>query len=96
MEEFDQIIKEIDDNFIGIKDAFDDNAKAHEQLNSLLKQVDEALMALHDRISALEVAVMEIPSPEKTYYKPPGTDEYLNVKGNYDYIYERLAKLEGK
>ena len=35
-----------------------------------------------------------LPTPDKTYYKPEGQDEYLNIKGNYDQIYKRLKKLE--
>lgn len=96
MEEFEKIIKEIDENFIGIKEAFDDNAKAHETLNEFLTKVDEAIMALHERISAIEQHLSEFPTPDKVYYKPNGQEDYLNMKANYDLIYERLDKLEGK
>ena len=94
MEEFEKIIKEIDDNFIGIKEGFDDNALAHEHLNKAMKQLDDAIMGLHERLSAVEVRLAETPTPDKILYKPTGSDDYLNMKDNYDHIYERISKLE--
>ena len=35
-----------------------------------------------------------MPTVDKTYYKPKGYDDYLNVKQNYDIIYKRLTELE--
>ena len=96
MEDLERLIKEIDDNFIGIKEGFDDNAKAHGQLNDALKQLDDAIMGLHWRLSAVEIRLSEIPTPDKILYKPKGADDYLDMKGNYDHIYERISKLEDK
>ena len=31
---------------------------------------------------------------EKVLYKPNGQEKYLNIKENYDLIYQRLDKLE--
>ena len=36
------------------------------------------------RLEAEEKYVQELPTPDKTYYKPEGQDECLNIKGNYD------------
>lgn len=96
MEDFEKLIKEIDDNFIGIKEGFDDNALAHEHLNKALKQLDDAIMGLHERLSTVEIRLSEIATPDKILYKPKGADDYLNMKGNYDHIYERISKLEDK
>ena len=96
MEEFEKIIKEIDDNFIGIKEGFDDNATAHENLNECIKKLDDAITALHERLSAVEIRLSETPTPDKILYKPEGSNDYLNMKGNYDHIYERISKLESK
>ena len=59
-----------------------------------LVAVNECLIAIHKRLEALESYVNELPTPDKTYYKPEGQDEYLNIKANYDQIYKRLKKLE--
>jgi uncharacterized phage infection (PIP) family protein YhgE len=96
MEDLEKLIKEIDDNFIGIKEGFDDNAKAHGHLNDALKQLDDAIMGLHERLSAVEIRLSEIATPDKILYKPKGADDYLDMKGNYDHIYERISKLEDK
>ena len=96
MEEFEELVQQIDENFIGIKEGFDDNALAHEHLNKALKQLDEAIMGLHERLSAVEIRLSEITTPDKIYYKPEGVKDYLDMKGNYDHIYERISKLEDK
>jgi len=64
-----------------------DNEEAHEVIN-------KCLVALGERLEALEKACAELPTPDKTYYKPDGYEEYLNLKGNYDEIYRRINKLE--
>ena len=65
-----------------------------EQTNEALLAVNECLLALGKRLEALEKHVNEMPTPDKTYYKPEGEKDYLNIKGNYDLIYKRLKKLE--
>ncbi len=94
MEEFEELVQQIDENFIGIKEGFDDNALAHEHLNTAMKQLDDAIMGLHERLSAVEIRLSEITTPDKILYKPKGAEDYLDMKGNYDYIYERISKLE--
>lgn len=96
MEEFDKIIKEIDDNFIGIKEGFDDNAVAHTNLNECIVTLNQAIEALHERLSAVEKYLSEMATPDRILYKPKGGDDYLDMKGNYDHIYDRISKLEDK
>tara|TARA_B100000131_G_scaffold254193_1_gene248451 strand:- start:10185 stop:10448 length:264 start_codon:yes stop_codon:yes gene_type:complete len=68
-------------------DPWQDNAEAHDIINRVLQGIVE-------RLDAIEKYVQEMPTVDKTYYKPKGYDDYLNVKQNYDIIYERLTKLE--
>ena len=42
----------------------------------------------------LEEYVTTMNISEKILYKPSGQEKYLNIKENYDLIYERLGKLE--
>ena len=81
------ILQEIDDNFVAIKNSIDDNAKAHETLN-------ECIVKLHDRIKELEEYIVNIPTPDKIWYKPYDAPDYLNFKENLDYIYAKIKKLE--
>ena len=46
------------------------------------------------RLDALETYVQEIPTPDKTLYKPEGETDYMTLKQNLDFIYERLDNLE--
>ena len=68
--------------------------KDQEEVSVALNAVNDCLKALHERLEAVEKYVQELPTPDKTYYKPEGQDEYLNIKANYDQIYKRLKKLE--
>jgi hypothetical protein len=58
-------------------------------------KINECLEVLANRLIALEQRVAELPTPDKTYYKPIDGEEYLNIKGNYDEIYRRIRILEG-
>ena len=58
-------------------------------------QINEVLLALTERVEALEKYVSELPTPDKTYYKPKGHTKYMNVKENYDELYNRISTLEG-
>ena len=62
-----------------------DNEIAHQALN-------DCMTTILDRLKNLEEYALILPS--KIQYKPPGKDEYLSLKENLDYIYERLGKLE--
>jgi len=81
------ILQDIDDNFVAIKESIDDNAKAHDTLN-------ECITSLSNRIKEVEDYVVTIPTPDKILYKPPGAEDYLNLKENLDYIYAKIKKLE--
>lgn len=64
------------------------------ELNEALTAINDCLIAIHKRLEQLENYVNELPTPDKTYYKPEGHTEYLNTKDNYDEIYTRLRELE--
>ena len=68
--------------------------KDQEEVSVALNAINDCLKALHERLEAVEKYVQELPTPDKTYYKPEGQDTYLNIKANYDQIYKRLKKLE--
>ena len=65
-----------------------------EEISTALNAVNDCLIAIGKRLERLEKYVSELPTPDKTYYKPEGEKDYLNIKGNYDLIYKRLKKLE--
>lgn len=78
--------KEIDDNFVAIKNSLDDNAEAHEILNNTIISIKGNIDEIVNHIAAL-------PTPDKILYKPEGAD-YMSIKENFDHIYERLGRLE--
>ncbi len=59
-----------------------------------LLTINECLIAVHKRLEALELHVSELPTPDKTYYKPEGYEEYLNLPNNLNEIYRRIGELE--
>ena len=64
------------------------------QTLTALNTINECIVKLTERVNAIEKYIQEMPTPDKTYYKPHGEEEYLNVKANYDLIYNRLRALE--
>ena len=64
------------------------------EISTALNAINDCLIAVGKRLESLEKYVAELPTPDKTYYKPDGEEDYLNIKGNYDLIYKRLKKLE--
>ncbi|AFD02690.1 hypothetical protein Syn7803C97_72 [Synechococcus phage S-MbCM6] len=78
--------KEIDANFVAIKNSLDDNADAHEILNN-------TIVAIKGNIDEIVNHISTLPTPDKILYKPAGAD-YMNIKDNFDYIYKRLNRLE--
>ena len=64
------------------------------QLAEALNTLNECLIVIGQRLDALETYVQEIPTPDKTLYKPEGETEYMTLKQNLDFIYERLDNLE--
>jgi len=64
------------------------------QIGEALIAVNEVLKSLAERVHKIEEYVNELPTPDKTYYKPKGYDEYLNLKQNFDELYRRVRELE--
>ena len=67
-----------------------------DEINQALMTINDCLLASGKRLESLESYVAELPTPDKTFYRPTGYDEYLNIKGNYDEIYRRIGELEEK
>ena len=65
-----------------------------QQLGEALLAINECLVAVHKRLEALETYVQELPTPEKTYYKPEGYPEYLNLPSNFNEIYRKIRIIE--
>mgnify|MGYP001181306881 FL=1 len=65
-----------------------------QQLAEALNTINECLKTIGTRLDNLEKYVQELPTPDKTYYKPDDKDDYMNLKDNMDHIYYRLKKLE--
>ena len=64
------------------------------QLAEALNTINDCLIVIGKRLDALETYVQEIPTPDKTLYKPEGETDYMTLKQNLDFIYERLDNLE--
>ena len=65
-----------------------------EQIGEAIKNINECLNLLGNRLKEVESYVSELPTPAKTYYKPEGYDDYMNLAGNFTEIYKRLDKIE--
>ena len=65
-----------------------------EKIQNALKGLSDCMSKITERLIELERFVSEIPTPDKTLYKPNGYTDYLNIKGNYDEIYRRISELE--
>ena len=65
-----------------------------EQIGEAIKNINECLKLLGNRLKEVESYVSELPTPAKTYYKPEGYDDYMNLAGNFTEIYKRLDKIE--
>ena len=65
-----------------------------EQIGESIKNINECLRLLGNRLKEVETYISEIPTPAKTYYKPEGYDDYMNLAGNFTEIYKRLDKIE--
>ena len=66
-----------------------------EQIGESLKNINECLRVLAERLKKVEAYVSELPTPAKTYYKPKGYEDYMNLGENFTEIYRRLDKLDG-
>ena len=65
-----------------------------QQIGESLTNINECLRLLGDRLKKVEAYVSELPTPAKTYYKPKGYEDYMNLSGNFTEIYKRLDKIE--
>ena len=64
------------------------------EVSEALDAINKCLIAVGKRLEAIEKCIQELPTPDKTYNKPRGAEEYITLKENFDLIYERLGKLE--
>ena len=64
------------------------------EVATALNTVNECLQVIGKRLDAIEQYIQEMPIHDKILYKPKNHPDYLNIKENYDLIYERLEKLE--
>ena len=67
---------------------------ATEQIAEALVAVNQVLMTLEKRLRDVEKYVSELPTPAKTFYKPNGYDDYMNLKQNFDELYKRIERIE--
>ena len=65
-----------------------------EQIGESLKNINECLNLLGNRLKEVETYISEIPTPAKTFYKPKGYEDYMNLAENFTEIYTRLDKIE--
>lgn len=65
-----------------------------QQIADAINAINECLGKIINRIEEVEKYVSEIPTPNKTYYKPEGYDDYMNLKENFDEVYRRVGELE--
>ena len=67
-----------------------------EELVTALNTVNECLRVIGERIQVLEEYVSDMPLHvhDKLLYKPTNHENYLNIKENFDHLYERLDQLE--
>jgi len=55
-----------------------------------LELINKCIINLGERVKTIEEYVQNLTPASKIYYKPPGHDEYLDLKENFDTIYKRL------
>lgn len=65
-----------------------------QQIGETLTNINECLRVLAERLKEVEKHMNELPTPAKTYYKPEGYDDYMNLAGNFTEIYRRLQLVE--
>ena len=66
-----------------------------QQIGETLTNINECLRLLGNRLKEVESYVSELPTPAKTYYKPKGYEDYMNLADNFTEIYRRLDKIDG-
>tara|TARA_B100000700_G_C14967188_1_gene819439 strand:+ start:77 stop:409 length:333 start_codon:yes stop_codon:yes gene_type:complete len=65
-----------------------------QQIGETLTNINECLRLLGNRLKEVEAYVSELPTPAKTYYKPEGYEDYMNLGENFTEIYRRLKLVE--
>ena len=65
-----------------------------EQIGEAIKNINECLKLLGNRLKEVESYVSELPTPAKTYYKPEGYEDYMNLGENFTELYKRIGELE--
>ena len=65
-----------------------------QQIGEAIVAIQKCLTAVAKRLETVEKYVSELPTPAKTYYKPEGYDDYMNLKENFDELYKRVGELE--
>ena len=70
-------------------DPWQDNQEAHEAINMCLTAIAERLVEIEKRIQ-------EMPTVDKTYYRPLDEGKDLDLFQNFNKIYEKLDKIEKK
>ena len=65
-----------------------------QQIGESLTNINECLRVLAERLKKVETYVSELPTPDKTFYKPEGYEDYMNLGENFTELYNRLSELE--
>ena len=68
--------------------------EAVQQIADNLDVINECLIKLGERVKAIEDYVQQLSPADKIFYKPKGSEEYLNLSDNFNQIYKRLGELE--
>ena len=68
--------------------------QAVQQIADSLSAINECIINLGERVKAIEDYVQELSPANKIFYKPKGSEEYLNLSDNFNQIYKRLGELE--
>ena len=67
-----------------------------QQIGDSLMNINKCLELLSARVQQIEKYVCELPTPAKTYYKPEGYEDYMNLAENFTEIYKKLNKIESE
>ena len=71
------------------------SAVTGEQIGESIENLNECIRLLSKRLKDVETYVSELPTPAKTYYKPKGYHDYMNLAENFTEIYRRWDKKDG-
>tara|TARA_B100000965_G_C19595370_1_gene759942 strand:- start:3419 stop:3760 length:342 start_codon:yes stop_codon:yes gene_type:complete len=65
-----------------------------DQIGDSLRNINECIRVLGNRLKDVETYVSELPTPDKTFYKPEGYEDYKNLRQNFDELYRRVKLVE--